>query len=175
MIGKSNWYVITGGPSSGKSSTLFSFEKMGYKIVLDTARVLIDKEMANGKTIKEIRRDEAEFQRKVLAMKIETEDKLLKEEVIFFDRAIPDSAAYYSVCGLNSKEVLDICQKDRYKKVFFLEQLPVDYDYARVENKQTVDGLNQLLKQTYKQLGCEIVFVPVMSLEKRVKFIKEHM
>ena len=41
-----------------------------YVIYPEAARVFIDKEMAKGKSLKEIRGDEAEFQRKILKIKI---------------------------------------------------------------------------------------------------------
>lgn len=167
--------MITGGPSSGKSSALTFFEKMGYRVIPEAARVFINQELAKGKTIEEIRKDEAEFQRKVLAMKVKIEDELSKDEIIFFDRAVPDSAAYYSVCGLDPKEVLNVCQKDQYRKVFLMEQLPFEQDGARTEDPETIKTLNRLFKETYEKLGYEIVFVPAISVEERVKFIKDHM
>ncbi len=170
---KTNWYVITGGPSTGKSTVLSFIEKLGYRVIPEAARVLIDEEMAKGKTIKEIREDEAEFQRKVLAMKIKIEQKLPKEEIIFFDRAVPDSVAYYQICGLDLKEALNVCQKDQYRKVFLMEQLPFEQNGARTENPETIKTLNRLFKETYQNLGYEVISVPVMSVEERVKFIKD--
>jgi len=175
MKTKSKWYVITGGPSSGKSTVLSCLEKMDYRIIPEAARVLIDEEMAKGKTLEEIRKDEAGFQQKVLIIKVRIEKELPRDQIIFFDRAIPDSLAYYQLSGLNSKEVLEACQKDQYKRVFLMEQLPFDQDYARTEDAQTIEKLNQLLKQTYEQLGYEVVLVPAMSVEERVRFIQDYM
>jgi predicted ATPase len=150
---KSNWYVITGGPSSGKTTLIQELSKLGYIICLETARVLIDEGIKKGKSIKEIRGDEPGFQRKVLRMKLEREEKMPKDEIIFFDRAIPDSIAYYQIYGLDPKEVLKLCPRKRYKKVFFLEQLSFDRDYARIEDRKTIQKLNHLLKESYRNLG----------------------
>ena len=171
---RSKWYVVTGGPSSGKSSVLAYFEKIGYRVIPEAARVLIDEEVAKGKTIEEIRRNEADFQRRVLALKLKIEKELPKDQLIFLDRAVPDSIAYYSTCGLNPKEALDVCQGGQYKKVFLMEQLPYVQDYARTENAQSIERLNQLLRQIYERLGYEVILVPVMSVEDRVKFIQSH-
>jgi len=171
---KSNWYVITGGSSSGKTTVLNELAKLGYVVYPEAARILIDKEMVKGKTIKEIRKNEAEFQKKVLKMKVKIENKAPKDKVVFFDRAVPDSIAYYQICGLDPKEVLRFCKKKRYRKVFFLEQLPFEKDYARVENGNTVKKLNKLLKESYKKLGYEVINIPVMPVKERVqKIIKE--
>ena len=67
---ESKWYVITGGPSSGKTTVLKKLAELGYLTYPEAARVFIDGEMAKGKSLKEIRGDEAEFQRKVLKIKI---------------------------------------------------------------------------------------------------------
>jgi len=168
---KPNWYVITGGPSSGKTTVLKELAKLGYIIYPEAARVFIDKEMKKGKSLKEIRRNEAEFQRKVLKIKIEVEKAASKDKIVFFDRAIPDSIAYYQIAGLDPKEVLKFCQEKKYKKIFFLEQLPFDQDYARIENGKTIEKLNKLLKESYKNLGYEVITIPAMSVKERVQKI----
>ncbi|PIR02392.1 MAG: hypothetical protein CO031_01435 [Candidatus Nealsonbacteria bacterium CG_4_9_14_0_2_um_filter_37_38] len=166
-----NWYVITGGPSSGKTTVLKELEKLGYIIYPEAARVFIDKEIANGKTLKEIRGDEADFQRKVLKIKIEVEKAVPKNKIVFFDRAIPDSLAYYQICGLDSNEILKFCRKKKYRKIFLFKQLPFDRDYARVEDGKTIKKLNKLLKESYKNLGYEVIEIPAMSVEERLKKI----
>jgi len=166
-----HWYVITGGPSSGKTTILKEFKKMGYTIYLEAARVLIDQEMTEGKSLKEIRGNEAEFQRKVLKIKIDVEKTAPKDKVVFFDRAIPDSIAYYQICGLSPKEVLKFCPKRKYKKIFFLEQLPFDQDYARIEDNKSIKKLNKLLKESYEKLGYKVVTIPAASVKRRVKKI----
>jgi len=176
MKSKSNWYVITGGPSSGIDTVLNYFRERGYRVIPEAARALIDEEIAKGKTIEEIRKDETEFQRRILARKIKIENELSREQTIFLNRAIPDSIAYYRNCGLGSQEVLKICQKHLYKKIFLLEQLPqFTKDYARTENARTAKKLNRLLKKAYEQLGYKVILVPIMPAEERAKFIQIHL
>lgn len=171
IYSKSNWYVITGGPSSGKTTVLNKLAKLGYLIYPEAARVFIDQEMAKGKSLKEIRGNEAEFQKKVLEMKIETEKATPKDKIVFFDRATPDSVAYYQICGLDPKEVLKLCLKKTYRKIFFLEQLSFENDYARVENRETIEKLNKLLKESYQDLGYEVISISAVSVKERVKKI----
>jgi len=166
-----NWYVITGGPSSGKTTVLNELAKLGYIIYPEAARVLIDEEIAKGKSIEEIRGNEAEFQRKALMIKIEVEKRAPKDKIVFFDRAIPDSIAYYQICGLDPKEVFKFCQEKRYRKIFFFEQLPFENDYARVEDSKTIKKLTRLLKESYENLGYEVINIPAISAEDRVQKI----
>ncbi|PIV45312.1 MAG: hypothetical protein COS25_00495 [Candidatus Nealsonbacteria bacterium CG02_land_8_20_14_3_00_37_10] len=168
---ESNWYVITGGPSSGKTTVLKELEKLGHIVYPEAARVFIDKEMKRGKSLKEIRGNEAEFQRKVLKIKIEVEKSAPKDKIVFFDRAIPDSIAYYQICGLEPRKVLKSCREKTYRKIFLFEQLPFENDYARVEDGKTIGKLNKLLKESYQNLGCEVINIPVASVKERVKKI----
>lgn len=168
------WYVMTGGTSSGKTTLLEKLEKLGYYVVKEASRVLIDECRAKGISTKELRKDEGSFQQRVLQIKLEIEEKTPKDRVVFFERAIPDSIAYYKVCGLDAQEIEKI-SRNRYKKIFFLEQLPFQQDYARTEDETTVRKLNQLLLKSYKNLGYEVVFVPAVSIEERLKLVLAHL
>lgn len=171
MSPKFNWYVITGGPSSGKTSVIRELAKLGYLVYYEAARIFIDKEMAKGRSVKEIRENEAEFQKKILEMKVEIEKSAAKDKIVFFDRAVPDSIAYYQICGLDPREVLKFCKRRVYKKIFLFEQLPFENDYARIENNETIKKLNRLLKESYENLGYEIVEITAVSVKERVKRI----
>ena len=46
---ETNWYVITGAPSSGKSSVIRELENLGYRVVHEVARAYIEEELKKGK------------------------------------------------------------------------------------------------------------------------------
>lgn len=175
MNKKSKWYVITGVPSSGKTTVLDHLSKAGYRTVPETARVLIDEGMAQGKTVAEIRSNEADFQRRVLELKLKNEAGLPLDETIFLDRAMPDSVAYYTLCGIDPQEACAICRRDLYQKVFLMEPIAFTQDYARTESPEAIARLNGLLQDAYEQLGYEVIAVPAMSVEDRVRFIMTRM
>ena len=52
---QTNWHVITGGPCSGKTTLVDQLADKGFRTVPETARLYIEKEMARGRTIDEIR------------------------------------------------------------------------------------------------------------------------
>src|SRR5258708_28338808 len=89
-----NWYVLTGAPSSGKTTLIQELEKMGYKVAYEWARIYIDQELARGKTLEQIRRNELSFQHQILKLKVEFEKKLEPKDTVFLDRGIPDTTAY---------------------------------------------------------------------------------
>jgi len=159
-----NWYVLTGAPCSGKTSTINKIAEQGYQIVPELARVYIDQELAKGIALDELRKDELEFQKKILQFKIDYEKDLDPQEIIFFDRGIPDSQAYYKLCGLENEPVLDQAVKNStYKKVFLLESFPLKIDYARTETPEEQALLYQYLKEAYQNLNIPLMEIPVVQ------------
>lgn len=168
--------MVTGAPSSGKTTILKLLEKRGYRVLYEAARIYIDQELKKGKTIKEIRENEGEFQRKILGIKIQCENKLDPEKITFLDRAIPDSPAYYELVGLpKDKYMENAVRKSSYKKIFIFERLDFEKDYARTESEEEIRKLEKLLEKTYRQLSIPIIKVPRMSVKKRLKFILENL
>ncbi len=168
-----NWYVVTGGPSAGKTTTIEVLEERGYRVVYEVARIYIDQEIAKGKTIEEIRENDLFFQEEILKMKIKTEKELPKEEVIFFDRGIPDTDAYYKLCGRkNDLFLLKAIENCYYKKVFLLDLLDMEKDYARTETREEQIKIHNLLEKSYKKTTFPIIEVPKMkSKQERVDFL----
>ncbi len=170
------WYVITGSSSSGKTTLVAGLAAKGHHVVYETARVYIDQEMAKGRTITDIRSDEQAFQKKALEMKIEIEKNLPKNEIVFLDRAIPDTIAYDRLYKYPQNPLLTEALKTcSYKKVFLLEQLAYVVDYARIETKKQQDQLHHYLKEAYQELGFQIVTVPVLPPEERMQFILDNL
>jgi len=171
---KNNWYVFTGGPSAGKTTTINELKKMGYHVEGEKAKQVLDEWMAKGMTLDEIRSDEYRFQTRVLPLKIEAEQTSPPDELIFFDRGIPDTVAYYRLAyGKYEDKLLDEALKKycKYKKVFIFDLLPLEKSNFRNEDDAIAKKIEGLTEAAYKELGLEIVRVPVMSVEKRVEFV----
>lgn len=171
---KTNWYVLTGRPCSGLSTTLGALGQAGFPVVGEAARAVIDEKLSRGLTIGEIRRDDAAFQREILERKVATEARLAPAQMRFLDRGLPDSVAYHELAGLDPDEVLGICEPNRYRKVFFLEPLPWVQDYARTEGPDTLEWLGRRLREVYDTLGYAIVDVPAAPVAERVSLIRGH-
>lgn len=171
-----NWYVITGGPSSGKTTTVNLLRGRGYKTTIEHARHLIDTERVSGKTAGEIRKNQIEFQHKVLDMQIAEERALPPREVTFLDRAIPDALAYYQFLGIAPDEKIKTALDHvSYKKVFILDLLPLAPDYARTEDIEARRRIHDLLTRVYESLPFPVIRVPVLPPQKRIDFILEHL
>ena len=167
-----NWYVITGGPSSGKTTTANLLGALGYKTTIEHARHYIDTQRVIGRTVEEIRANQLEFQRGVTAMQIAHERALDPDEMCFLDRALPDALAYYRFLDLAPDEtLLQAMQSASYRKVFLLDLLPLAKDYARTEDEAAQKCIHALLGDACRELGfaaCRITMRPVPSTGKYV-------
>lgn len=167
-----NWYVITGAPCSGKTTVLNSLKEMGYEVIGEVARTYIDKLIAEGLTIRDIRKDETRFQNNVLDQKYKLEEYIDKDKLVFFDRGIPDSYAYFKFLGIKDEKLLRKSLVNNYKKVFILEPCPYKKDYARTESEEDQIKLHELIQEAYKISGAEIINVPIFETKKdRVDFV----
>jgi len=171
-IMKTNWYVITGGPSTGKTSIINQLHKMGYQTTIEHARHYLDTMLSTGKTVNEIRENKRKFQLGVLDMQIEQENSISPNDVVFLDRAIPDAMAYYQFLKLDfDKELIEAMQHVSYKKIFILDRLPFVKDYARLEDENDQIKIHSFLIDVYKALPFPIIKVPVLDIQSRVDFI----
>ncbi len=167
------WCVVTGAPSSGKTTVLQQIYRKGFRFVPEVARTFIEEQLAIGKTLREIRADERIFQRRLFANKIEIEKNLPEDESLFLDRAIPDSITYYKVCGLDPANIFEQCRFRRYYAVFIFDRLPLLHDGARNESEEAAQFIDRQLELDYRALGHDVLRVPVMTVEKRIEFILE--
>ena len=170
-MSETSWYVVTGAPSSGKTALVQELEKLGYRVIHEVARGYIEREMEQGRTLEEIRADKRSFEKWILHAKIAIEAELPKNHLIIFDRAIPDSIAYFDVAGLDAKEAIEKSPRNRYKGVFLLDRLPYEVDHVRVEDDEVAVRLDRSLEQSYRMLGYEVTRIGVMHIGKRVKVI----
>jgi predicted ATPase len=172
MSKQTNWCVITGGPSSGKSTVIRLLKDQGYQTTIELARHYIDLQRMNGRSTEEIRANQRQFQHKVLNLQIELERKLNPQELVFLDRGLPDELAYYKYFNLPPDEKLvEYLDHRIYKKIYIMDLLPLCEDYARTEDVDAQKALHQLIIDTYKERSEPIVMVPVLPPKERVKFI----
>ena len=175
-LNRTNWYVITGGPCSGKTTTVDMLRNLGYKTTIEEARHYLDLQRARGKSLHDIERNRKMFQLKVLRDQIKKERSLDPNEVVFLDRAIPDARAYYRFWGLPEDRILTEAMKNvSYKKVFILDCLPLVRDYARREDVKAQERIQMLLTRVYESLPFQVIHVPVLPADLRLKVILENL
>lgn len=171
-----NWYVITGGPSTGKTTLLAELSRLGYATVPEAARTVIDEALVRGRSVEDLRSDEKEFQAMVAQLKERVHKSLDPTTTTFFDRGMQDTTAYLKYYDFEIDDWINqLMTKSRYKKVFLLEPL-AEYqkDYARTEDKQFNSSIGDLLEAAYTEYGMQPILVPPKSVQERVDYIMKH-
>ena len=165
------WNVITGAPSSGKTAVIEQLARRGYRVVPEVARRLIARGLAGGRTLAQIKSDILAFEQAILIEKVRIESKMPVDEVVFFDRAVPDSVAYFELEGLDPGLARAECGRVRYRRIFLFERLPYLEDPVRTENDAVADAIEDLLVEIYRDLGYPVLRVPVLTVTARMEWI----
>lgn len=169
---ETNWHVITGAPSCGKTTLIDMLADQGFRTVAEAARQFIETEMSAGYSIDELHERGAELQHRLLEIKLSVESALPPAVVSFLDDAVPGSISWYRLFGLNPNTALPHCFRHRYATVLVLDPLPLELDGIRFEDDFT-GVLDQWIEKDYTALGYSVVRVPVMTPEARLRFVLE--
>ena len=174
-VRRTNWYVVTGAPCSGKTSVINALEQRGFRVVHEVARAYIDEELQKGMSLKQIKADPYRFENHIFLTKLKIEASLPQNDIIFLDRAVPDSIAYFQLEGLDPGQPVEKSKMVRYRKIFQFERLAFLEDGVRLEDDLLADQLDNLLETAYRNLNYEIFRVPAISVEERTAFILERL
>jgi predicted ATPase len=170
---QTNWCVITGASCSGKTTLINLLAIKGFRTVPEAGRKFVERELAKGLTIDEIREDQAAFTNQVYDIMLDHERGLPSAELHFLDRALPDGFAFYRLAGLNPNQILPDCFQYRYASVFLLNRLPYKKDGVRVADDETAAYLESWMVRDYSALGYTVIRVPVLSPDERCEFVLE--
>lgn len=168
-------YVLTGGPSTGKTTLIKQLRDYGYSIVPEVPRQIIAEEQAkessNYKTILPWT-DLAKFNELLIKRQIGLEAKV-DSGLVFLDRGLVDPLAYLRIGRLPVPENLYSQIKEaNYSKVFFLEQLNLYVqDDERKESEEQGLALHHTLFEVYDELNFEIIRVPALDKKRRLEFV----
>lgn len=160
---------ITGGPSTGKSTSLRLLREAGFPVAEEQARPLIESGFIN------LEDHYHDFQVAVISRQLAAEEQLLAHGKPFFvDRGVFDTIAYCNKAGKPAPAFLHSMPKQRYAMAFVMEHLGhFVSDGVRSENLQFTIDITPLLVSAYEERGIPVVCVPAMSPEKRHDFILE--
>jgi predicted ATPase len=171
-----NWVVITGGPCSGKTTIINKLKNLGFDVVHEVGRSVINQKIKDGYKIELLHSNQLELQREIIKRMYETEFALDKTKKIYLDRAVPDGIGFYLYNKLDMKELLIICKSFLYNKVFLLEQIPreyVDYDHIRIYDYENSVYLERKIEEGYRMLNYSIIKIPFTSVQNRLELILE--
>jgi predicted ATPase len=172
------WRVITGPPSAGKTSVIEALAARGHRTVPESARAHI---AALGHRPEAIAADgglRVAIQQGIARRQRGVELDLRPDEPLFLDRALPDSIAYFQRAGLSVEPLVADVRRRRYRRVFYLEGLPLDRDGLRFEDDGEAAALGEAILAAYAMLDYFVVRVPAyagdaveVAVQRRVELI----
>ena len=173
MSVKYPYYIITGPPSSGKTTVINELSNKGFKCHKEVARIIIKENQIKG--IDHFPWNNMSlFSDQVFNRIIENLDKL-NGEFSFFDRSIIDLIAYLEINNImdNDKYKSAILKSGYQKNVFYLPFCEEIYlnDTERKESVDEAIKIGKKLKKVYINLGFNLIEVPFGKAEDRVKYI----
>jgi len=168
-----NWYVITGGPMTGKTKLVNELANLGYSTVPEAARTLIDDAISQGISAGKLRADEKRFQDDVAKLKKDIEKNIDRNTLTFFDRGVHDTIAYLKYYDYVVEDwIATLAKQSSYRKVFLLDPVKeYNQDYARTEDIDFTKRIQPLLNEAYSRYGMDVITVLNIGLENRVEFI----
>lgn len=162
--------VLTGGPGSGKTSLVNSFNELGYTTFQDAATELI----LQGEIPPVIDPIEgARFGKKVLDIRIQHFQKA-QPGVNIYDRGIPDGIAFANFLGRNSDpDLIQASERFQYTRIYILPpwvEIFSNNSYRKESYAQSERIYHRCL-ETYCSYYQEVTEVPRSSLNERIAFI----
>ena len=160
--------IITGGPSSGKTSIIDALKDEGYSCFDEVSREIIQ-EMNIKTAFKNINFEETVFKKR-------KRDFLnAKSGINFYDRSMLDNLAYLKK---NKHEIpthikID-CENHRYYPTVFITTPWEDIytvDDERLESFKDSIQIFQALKKVYEKANYNLVELPQSSVKERIRFI----
>lgn len=169
------FFILTGGPGSGKSSLIDALERRGYPRSVEAGRGIIQDQVDIGGPALPWA-DRALFAELMLSWEMRNYS-LAQEQpgTVFFDRGVLDVAGYLRLSGLPvPQHVVNAAEMFRYNRRVFVAPPWKEIFHPDQERKQEFDEAFRTydaLTATYKEFGYELVELPRVSVEERVQFV----
>lgn len=170
-------FVITGGPGSGKSSLVTALAAQGLHHMPEGGRAIIQDQVAiGGRALPWA--DRAAFAELMLGWELRSHrEALALRGPVIFDRGVPDVAGYLTLCGLPVPDhVRRAAEVRRYNRRVFLAPYWPDIFTQDAERKQSsgeAEATCRTMEQVYRELGYELLELPLSPVEDRVRFVME--
>ncbi len=167
--------VLIGGPGTGKTTVLNALKEKNFFCFDEVSRAVTLKAQAKG--IEQLFLTEPLlFSEMLLEGREEQflEAQKSKENIIFFDRGIPDVYAYLNYFKTEYPSLfVDKSKKYAYDLVFHFSPWEEIYitDNERYESFEESIVIDNFLVNTYSELGYKIINVPFGSVDERTNFI----
>jgi len=170
-------FVLTGGPGSGKSTLIKALEHAGHVVSIEAGRGVIQDQMAIGGPALPWC-DPSAFAELMLSWDMRSYHMAQEQTCrVFFDRGIPDVVGYLRLLGLPVPSHMEKAAATfRYNRhVFVAPPWPeiFEQDRERKQDFEEAARTYEMMKTVYGTYGYELIELPRVSVEDRVRFVIE--
>lgn len=179
MYYKENYFILTGGPGSGKTTLINKLQEMGYAIVPEVGREIIKEQIATGGDALPWK-DTTKYAQQMLQHAVSDFLKHTSDDGLYlFDRGIGDSLGYASLIELCKQTDFNTAVKRyRYNEVVFIcppwEEI-YQTDNERLQDYELAVRTYHAIEKVYLAHGYKLIEVPKTHVNLRAQFIIEHL
>jgi len=172
----SRFFVVTGGPGSGKTSLVKALADDGLAHVPEAGRAIIRDQVAIGGTALPWA-DRSAFAEHMFRRDLDAyrTTGALRGPVLF-DRGLPDVIGYLTLCGLPVPPVMrEAAERCRYHRRVFLAPFWTDIfsqDDERRQSAEEAEATGHTMARIYTELGYELVPLPLAPIAERIAFVR---
>jgi predicted ATPase len=161
------FFVITGGPSVGKTTIISILRERGYAVVDEQATQII----REGQILPWV--DRCAFQSEVLRRQIEVEAPYVSSNSpIFLDRGLFDGEAYYISDGLPIPGSFQNLPLRRYAMALLIEELEFfDNNGVRFEDIEFTRKITPIIENCYTSRNIPVTRIPALPPQERVDYV----
>ncbi len=170
-----NFFIISGGPGSGKSSVIDKLDMRGFTTVAESGRAILREQAESGGDATHTR-DAAAFGLLMLERSIADYRRMQNvDEPVFFDRGIAELVGYWRLIGQPLPEpVARAAAEYRSNPLVFLA--PPWREIYRRDAERRQDWAEatrtfELVRDAYTEAGYRTVELPLDTVTRRVSFI----
>lgn len=178
VIERKNFYIISGGPGSGKTAIIEQLCTRGYQCIGEVGRQIIQEQEKIGGDATHWK-NQVKFLDFMLSRSIYVFEEMKETNLpVFFDRGIPELIGY---CRLIKKNIplylINAVNLHHYNKMVFLTPPWKDIYHHDAERKQSyieaIETYNNIAR-AYDEAGYQLVEIPKVDVSARIDFILKH-
>ena len=168
------FFVLTGGPGSGKTTLVEALEARGYATTEEAGRGVIREQMQGGDGLPWL--DRERFAGLMFDWELRSYRQAQRQDgPVVFDRGLPDTIGYLKLEGLEvpawmEEEALRL----RYNRSVFIAPPWKDIfgpDEERRQSWEVAVRTHEVMAETYAELGYDLMELPRGAVDQRADFV----